>query len=102
MLRRSAASGWKLPGGSGYTNGMSAKNPVLRRWTALLLRGLGVLALSLLLHLLALHWAGRHIGLPSSGSAEAPAVTVQLRPPLLRAQSRFRQSRPLAPPTDCR
>jgi hypothetical protein len=60
---------------------MSAKTPVLRRWTALLLRGLGVLALSLLLHLLALHWAGRHIGLPSSGSADAPAVTVQLRPP---------------------
>ena len=60
---------------------MSAKTPALRRWTALLLRGLGVLALSLLLHLLALHWAGRHIGLPSPGSTDAPAVTVQLRPP---------------------
>jgi hypothetical protein len=60
---------------------MSAKTPVLRRWTALLLRGLGVLALSLLLHLLALQWAGRHIGLPSPGSTDAPAVTVQLRAP---------------------
>ncbi|MDB5758566.1 MAG: hypothetical protein JWM30_1855 [Burkholderia sp.] len=72
---------WKPPAGSGYTSGMSAKTSALRRWTTLLARGLGVLALSLLLHWLALHWAGRHIGLPSSGSADAPAVTVQLRPP---------------------
>jgi hypothetical protein len=60
---------------------MSAKTPAIRRWTTLLLRGLGVLALSLLLHLLALHWADRHIGRPTSASTDAPAVTVQLRPP---------------------
>ena len=47
----------------------------------LLARGLGVLALSLLLHMVALHWAGRHIGQPSPAGADAPAVTVQLRPP---------------------
>jgi hypothetical protein len=60
---------------------MSAKTPALRRWTVLLARGLGVLALSLLLHWLALEWAGRHIGRPAAGGADAPAVTVQLRPP---------------------
>lgn len=47
----------------------------------LLVRGLGILALSLLLHWLALQWAGQHIGLPAAGTADAPAVTVQLRPP---------------------
>ena len=47
----------------------------------LLARGLGVLVLSLLMHMVALHWAGRHIGQPSPVSADAPAVTVQLRPP---------------------
>jgi hypothetical protein len=60
---------------------MSAKTPTLRRWTTLLARALGVLALSLLLHLLALHWAGGQLPRPTSGSADAPTVMVALRPP---------------------
>ena len=71
----------RLPAGSGYTSGMSVNSPPIRRWTALLVRAVGVLALSLLLHWLALEWAGRHIGRPASGAVDAPAVTVQLRPP---------------------
>ena len=81
LLRRSAACGREPSGGCGYTSGMSAKTLAIRRWTTLLARGLGVLALSLLLHWLALQWAGRQIGLSVSGVLDAPTVTVQLRAP---------------------
>lgn len=60
---------------------MPVETSFLRRWTPLLVRGLGVLALSLLLHWAALQWAGRHIGQTPPASADAPPVTVQLRPP---------------------
>ena len=52
----------------------------MRRYTALFRRGLGVLALSLLLHWLALQWAGGQIGLPSPLRADPATVTVQLQP----------------------
>jgi hypothetical protein len=51
-----------------------------RRWGPLLKRGLGMLALSLLLHLIALQWVGGHIGLPAIAEHEGPTVAVELRP----------------------
>lgn len=66
---------------SGYTSAMSEKYSVLQRWRGPLLRMLTVLALSLLLHALALHWAGGHIGLPSQPGDDAPPVAVALLPP---------------------
>jgi hypothetical protein len=60
---------------------MSEKpHPSRRRWGSLLKRGLGMLALSLLLHLFALQWVGGHIGLPAMAEQEAPTVAVELRP----------------------
>ena len=59
---------------------MSDKPTAKRRWTALFTGGLAVLALSLLLHLAALLWAGGHIGLPSPLRADPVTVAVQLQP----------------------
>ena len=60
---------------------MSEKNSVFQRWRGPLLRMLALLALSLLLHALALHWAGGHVGLPSPAVENAPPVAVALLPP---------------------
>ncbi|HEX8884422.1 MAG TPA: DUF3108 domain-containing protein, partial [Noviherbaspirillum sp.] len=60
---------------------MSEKYSLFQRWRGPLLRMLAVLALSLLLHALALHWAGGHIGLPSLAGDDAPPVAVALLPP---------------------
>jgi hypothetical protein len=60
---------------------MSEKHSPIQRWRGSLLRMLAVLALSLLLHALALHWAGGHIGLPSLAQDDAPPVAVALLPP---------------------
>jgi hypothetical protein len=59
---------------------MSEKYSVSQRWRGPLLRMLAVLALSLLLHALALRWAGGHIGLPSLAQNDAPPVAVALLP----------------------
>ena len=66
---------------SGYTSGMSDKPFVFKRWRGPLLRMLAVLALSVLLHALALRWAGGYIGLPSLPQEDAPPVAVALLPP---------------------
>ena len=66
---------------SGYTSEMSEKHSPIQRWRGPLLRMLAVLAVSLLLHALALHWAGGHIGLPSLAQDDAPPVAVALLPP---------------------
>ena len=66
---------------SGYTSDMSEHYSLFQRWRGPLLRMLAVLALSLLLHALALHWAGGHIGLPSLAQDDAPPVAVALLPP---------------------
>lgn len=60
---------------------MSEKYSVFQRWRGPLLRMLAVLTLSLLLHALALHWAGGHVGLPSPAGEDAPPVAVALLPP---------------------
>ena len=60
---------------------MSDNPTAKRRWTALFTGGLAVLALSLLLHLAALLWAGGHIGLSSPLRADPATVTVQLQQP---------------------
>jgi len=60
---------------------MSEKPSVFQRWRGPLLRMLAVLALSVLLHGLALRWAGGHIGLPSLAQQDAPPVAVTLLPP---------------------
>jgi len=60
---------------------MSEKYSIFQRWRGPLLRMLAVLALSLLLHALALRWAGGHIGLPSLAQDDAPPVAVALLPP---------------------
>lgn len=60
---------------------MSEKYSVFQRWRGPLLRMLAVLALSLLLHALALHWAGGHVGLLSPAGEDAPPVAVALLPP---------------------
>ena len=60
---------------------MSKKPTATRRWRVLLGRGLGVLALSLLLHLLALQWAGGWISLPTPTRPDPAPVTVRLEPP---------------------
>lgn len=65
---------------SGYTSAMSKKPTAIRRWSVLLGRSLGVLALSLLLHLLALQWAGGWIGLPTPTRPDPAPVTVRLKP----------------------
>ena len=59
---------------------MSEQTTPSRRRSRLLKPGLGILALSLLLHLFALQWAGGHIGLPAMGDLEAPPVVVELKP----------------------
>jgi len=60
---------------------MSEKYSIFQRWRGPLLRMLAVLALSLLLHALALRWAGGHIGMPSLAADDPPPVAVALLPP---------------------
>lgn len=80
LCRAAAWHGDRRPA-SGYTSGMSEEISVYRRWRAPLLRALAVLALSLLLHALALRWAGGQIGLPSLAPQDTPPVAVALLPP---------------------
>lgn len=78
---------------------MSDQPTAKRRWTALFTGGLGVLALSLSLHLAALLWAGGHIGLPSPLRADPATVTVQLQPARPQVRAAAAASPPPAPVT---
>ena len=81
---------------------MSKKPTAIRRWSVLLGRGLGVLALSLLLHLVALQWAGGWISLPSPTRPDPAPVTVRLQPPPAPSESAAPPPVAIAPPPKAR